>query len=122
MGARKSVTVSGELLTVTGVTVSGEACTINPISQLSQSSLIDLSIVYPRCRLCSCLLWRAIEFEDALHWLSTLGGAFSNLGEGSYNFVSAVDKVELFMYRVPHPTVREISSCFVLGVPCLGSS
>ena len=38
--------------------------------------------------LCSCLLWRAIEFEDALHWLSTLGGAFSNLGEGSYNFVS----------------------------------
>ncbi len=22
-----------------------------------------------------------IELEDALHWLSTLGGAFSNLGE-----------------------------------------
>ena len=64
----------------------------NIVIGLYQGSLIDLSIVYPRCRLCSCLLWRAIEFEDALHWLSTLGGAFSNLGEGSYNFVSAVDK------------------------------
>ena len=29
----------------------------------------------------SILLWEYIELEDALHWLSTLGGAFSNLGE-----------------------------------------
>ena len=64
---------------------------LNIIVGLYQGSLKDWSIVYPRCMLCSCLLWRAIEFEDALHWLSTLGGAFSNLGEGSYNFVSAVD-------------------------------
>jgi len=29
------------------------------------------------------VLLRAVETEDALHWLSTLGGAYSNLGEGS---------------------------------------
>merc|ERR1719431_2453455 len=29
------------------------------------------------------VLLRAVESEDALHWLSTLGGAYSNLGEGS---------------------------------------
>ncbi len=27
------------------------------------------------------VLWIYIELDDALHWLSTLGGAFSNLGE-----------------------------------------
>ena len=29
------------------------------------------------------MLWEYIELDDALHWLSTLGGAFSNLGEHS---------------------------------------
>jgi hypothetical protein len=33
-------------------------------------------------------LWEQIELEDALHWLSTLGGAYSNLGERSLDFVS----------------------------------
>ena len=33
------------------------------------------------CSLSSAVLWRYIEQDDALHWLSTLGGAFSNLGE-----------------------------------------
>ena len=32
------------------------------------------------------LLCRAAEREDALHWLSTLGGAYSNLGEHSAEF------------------------------------
>ncbi len=40
-----------------------------------------------RCQMCSCLLWRQVELEDALHWLSTLGGAYSNLGEHSTTFV-----------------------------------
>lgn len=31
-------------------------------------------------------LFKAIELEDATHWLSTLGGAYSNLGEGSISF------------------------------------
>ena len=31
-------------------------------------------------------LWDRIELEDALHWLSTLGGAYSNLGEHSIDF------------------------------------
>ena len=40
-----------------------------------------------RCDLVSSKLWEAIEREDALHWLSTLGGAFSNLGENNLEFV-----------------------------------
>ena len=31
-------------------------------------------------------LWKAIELEDALNWLSTLGGAYSNLGDHSREF------------------------------------
>lgn len=31
-------------------------------------------------------LWERIELEDAMHWLSTLGGAYSNLGEHSMSF------------------------------------
>jgi len=31
-------------------------------------------------------LWERIELEDAMHWLSTLGGAYSNLGEHSMTF------------------------------------
>ena len=42
------------------------------------------------CSLASSLLWRAIEQEDALHWLSTLGGAFSNLGEASQAFAQVM--------------------------------
>ena len=33
--------------------------------------------------LAQAVLVKAVETEDALHWLSTLGGAYSNLGEGS---------------------------------------
>ena len=40
--------------------------------------------------LASAILWRAIEQEDALHWLSTLGGAFSNLGEVSQDFAQVI--------------------------------
>ena len=38
------------------------------------------------CALTSSVLWRFIEQDDALHWLSTLGGAFSNLGESRPEF------------------------------------
>ena len=38
------------------------------------------------CSLATLLLWKVIEQEDALHWLSTLGGAFSNLGESNQQF------------------------------------
>jgi adenylate cyclase class IV len=37
-------------------------------------------------KMSSILLWEFIELEDALHWLSTLGGAFSNLGEHDQAF------------------------------------
>ena len=41
---------------------------------------------YIGCHMTSTLLWRVIEQDDALHWLSTLGGAFSNLGEKDQQF------------------------------------
>ena len=46
------------------------------IGQLT-TSILD----YGGCSMSSNVLWNRIEQEDALHWLSTLGGAFSNLGE-----------------------------------------
>ena len=42
-----------------------------------------------RCDIVSRKLWAQIELEDALHWLSTLGGAYSNLGDHSLDFVSS---------------------------------
>ena len=47
----------------------------------------DLMLKHFSCDLVGCKLWESIEREDALHWLSTLGGAFSNLGEHSLKFV-----------------------------------
>jgi len=44
------------------------------------------SLDYKSCRLVSEQLWQEIETEDALNWLSTLGGAYSNLGEHSQDF------------------------------------
>jgi len=38
------------------------------------------------CQMAQTRLWDMIELEDALHWLSTLGGAFSNLGENNPKF------------------------------------
>ena len=47
---------------------------------------IDTSVDYKGCHMSLKILWQMIELEDALHWLSTLGGAFSNLGENNVNF------------------------------------
>lgn len=43
-------------------------------------------IDYESCYIINKILWEFIELDDALHWLSTLGGAFSNLGEHSQGF------------------------------------
>ena len=44
--------------------------------------------------------------------------------DGNKRSKGQVSKCRLKKYRVSHPIIREISSCFVLGVPlpCLGSS
>ena len=52
-------------------------------------------LFFCRFLLVNCYLWEAIELEDALHWLSTLGGAYSNLGEHSEEFVSHRSRKEL---------------------------
>jgi len=44
------------------------------------------SIDFKSCDLAQRKLWEQIELEDALHWLSTLGGAYSNLGDHSLTF------------------------------------
>ena len=50
---------------------------------------------FKSCDIVSRKLWEQIEMEDALHWLSTLGGAYSNLGENSFNFVSCLGKLKV---------------------------
>ena len=47
-------------------------------------ALID----YKSCDITFQSVWLQVELEDALHWLSTLGGAYSNLGDHSLEFVS----------------------------------
>ena len=36
-------------------------------------------------------VWSEVEMDDAMHWMSTLGGAYSNLGDHSLDFVSSID-------------------------------
>lgn len=43
-------------------------------------------IDYKSCHLVNEKVWQQAELEDALHWLSTLGGAYSNLGDHSFDF------------------------------------
>lgn len=57
---------------------------------LSPSLQASLRLDNRGSSLASSILWRAIEQEDALHWLSTLGGAFSNLGEASQDFAQVI--------------------------------
>lgn len=41
-----------------------------------------------RCRRALRLTWEMIEIENLMSWLSTLGGAFSALGDSFENCVS----------------------------------
>ena len=54
------------------------------------------SKLFIRCDLIQKKLWNQIELEDALHWLSTLGGAYSNLGDHSNEFVRFLKKRILY--------------------------
>ena len=56
------------------------------------------SKLFFRCDLIQKKLWNQIELEDALNWLSTLGGAYSNLGDHSNKFVSS-EIVSVFLYK-----------------------
>jgi len=57
----------------------------NFLLQLKMLDTCD-SLDFSGNKIASILLWEYIELEDALHWLSTLGGAFSNLGEHDQHF------------------------------------
>lgn len=69
----------------------------NPIDNFQKSvniSYVKARLVMPeKCEigykslsLALKILWERIELDDAMHWLSTLGGAYSNLGEHSLSF------------------------------------
>merc|ERR1712186_305437 len=51
-------------------------------------ALID----YKSCDITFQSVWQQVELEDALHWLSTLGGAYSNLGDHSIEFAIKAGK------------------------------
>jgi len=63
-------------------------------SSHSQSTLLSIHLTstptmhldYAGAGMAQAVILEMIEMEDALHWLSTLGGAFSNLGEHSPQF------------------------------------
>ena len=54
--------------------------------ELSQP--LTTEIDYKSCHMAFFNVWSQVELEDALHWMSTLGGAYSNLGDHSMDFVS----------------------------------
>jgi len=49
-------------------------------------------IDYKSCDMAFFKVWSQVELEDALHWMSTLGGAYSNLGDHSIDFAIKAGK------------------------------
>jgi len=49
-------------------------------------------IDYKSCHMAFFKVWSQVELEDALHWMSTLGGAYSNLGDHSIDFAVKAGK------------------------------
>ena len=56
--------------------------------QIELSQPMENDIDYKSCNMAFLKVWSQVELEDALHWMSTLGGAYSNLGDHSTDFVS----------------------------------
>lgn len=68
-----------------------------------QESILKL-IDYSGGQIANKVIWEYIELEDALHWLSTLGGAFSNLGEHHQGFAVKAGENALNQLRVAQRT------------------
>merc|ERR1711997_893704 len=49
-------------------------------------------IDYKSCNMAFFKVWDQVEMEDALHWMSTLGGGYSNLGDHSIDFAIKAGK------------------------------
>ena len=63
-------------------------------------------IDYKSCNMAFFKVWDQVELEDALHWLSTLGGAYSNLGDHSMDFVSFIDFL-LYVILIDYVTITQ---------------
>lgn len=62
-------------------------CPPNPtLLTIHLTNLTTMYMDYTGCHMAQTVILETIELEDALHWLSTLGGAFSNLGEHNQQF------------------------------------
>jgi len=53
---------------------------------------VQNEIDYKSCDMAFFKVWSQVELEDALHWMSTLGGAYSNLGDHSIDFAIKAGK------------------------------
>ena len=57
--------------------------------------MLSLGILFYRNEIASRFLWRRIEAETMISWLSTLGGGFSALGESYERYVSTITTGQL---------------------------
>jgi len=60
--------------------------------QIELSQPVENDIDYKSCNMAFLKVWSQVELEDALHWMSTLGGAYSNLGDHSTDFAIKAGK------------------------------
>ena len=73
-------------------------------------------IDYKSCNMAFFKVWDQVELEDALHWLSTLGGAYSNLGDHSMDFVSFIDFL-LYVILIDYVTIKQ--SLWLISSSCI---
>lgn len=67
-------------------TESSRGLELDTLMKIKLNKPVVRIIDYEGCYRANQILWEYIELDDALHWLSTLGGAFSNLGEHNQEF------------------------------------
>lgn len=65
---------------------------------LTEPAMIDID--YKSCHIAFLKIWEQVELEDALHWLSTLGGAYSNLGDHSLDYAKKAGENAFKQMRV----------------------
>jgi len=76
---------------------------------------VENGIDYKSCNMAFFKVWSEVEMDDAMHWMSTLGGAYSNLGDHSLDFAikagkNAYNQMAIAL-RSPDPLV--ISKCWL---------
>jgi len=94
------------------------SCLSNDKSTLLSIYLTNTTTVYldyTGCYLAQTVILGMIELEDALHWLSTLGGAFSNLGEHNPKFAmkAGTNAMKQLMVAIKCGDLTVIMKCWL---------